>query len=223
MADFWRDLIWTAVRDTTNTLSVVMPGVLAMLALVVLGAVLGWIGGALVRRLAHAGDLDRRSREWGLTHALARAGVYRTPSELLRLVVFWGVFVIFATMGIDALAIPGAPGATGMLMYLLPRALSALLILVVGWLAANFLGQAALIAAVNAGLPEARLLARAARWLVLLFAFATALTELGIGPDLVLAAFRILFGGPVAPPALASGLGRRHAPRRSLGRRPPRA
>src|SRR2546425_50616 len=60
MADFWRDLIWTAVRDTTNTLSVVMPGVLAMLALVVLGAVVGWIGGALVRRLAHAGDLAAR-------------------------------------------------------------------------------------------------------------------------------------------------------------------
>ena len=218
MADFWRDLIWTAVRDTTSTLSVVMPGVLAMLALVVLGAVLGWIGGALVRRLAHAGDLDRRSREWGLTHALARAGVYRTPSELLRLVVFWGVFVIFATMGIDALAIPGAPGATGMLMYLLPRALSALLILVVGWLAANFLGQAALIAAVNAGLPEARLLARAARWLVLLFAFATALTEIGIGRGMILVAFGILFGGLVLALALAFGLGGRHLARHILER-----
>src|SRR5213078_4889545 len=101
--------------------------------LVAVGAVLGWIGGALVGSLARAGTLDRRSREWGLTQALARAGVYREPSQLARLVV-------------------------------------------VGWLAANFLGQAALIAAVNAGLPEARLLARAARWLVLLFAFATALT-----------------------------------------------
>src|SRR2546428_12013530 len=137
MADFWRALIWTAVRDTTNTLSVVMPGVLAMLALVVLGAVLGWIGGALVRRLAHAGDLDRRSREWGLTHALARAGVYRTPSELLRLVVVWGGFVVFAALGVGALPIPRAPGAPGVLVYLLPRALSALPILVVGWLSAE--------------------------------------------------------------------------------------
>src|SRR2546427_12878834 len=101
-----------------------------------------------------------------------------------------------------------------MLMYLLPRALSALLILVVGWLAANFLGQAVLIAAVNAGLPEARLLARAARWLVLLFAFATALTEIGIGRDMVLVAFGILFGGLALALALAFGLGRRHLPRR---------
>lgn len=222
MADFWGDLVWTAVLDTANRVRVVMPGVLAMLTLVALGAVLGWIGAALVRRLAHAVDLDRRSRAWGLTHALARAGVYRTPSELLRLVVFWGVFVVFATMGIDALAIPGAPGATGMLMYLLPRALSALLILVVGWVAANFLGQAALIAAVNAGLPEARLLARAARWLVLLFAFATALTEIGIGHDMVLVAFGILFGGLVLALALAFGLGGRHLARHILERARPR-
>jgi len=218
MAKFWTELVGKAVRDATETLRVVMPSVLAMLTLVAVGAVLGWIGGALVGSLARAGTLDRRSREWGLTQALARAGVYREPSQLARLVVFWGVFVVFATMGIDALAIPGAPGASGMLQYLLPHALAALLILVVGWVAANFLGQAALIAAVNAGLPEARLLARAARWLVLLFAFATALTELGIGRDMVLVAFGILFGGLVLALALAFGLGGRHLARHVLER-----
>ena len=218
MADFWTKLIWTAVGNTTDTLRVLMPSVLAMLTLVTLGAALGWIGGALVARLARAGDLDRRSREWGLTQGLARAGVYTAPAQLLRLVVFWGVFVVFATMGIDALAIRGASGSGGMLMYLLPHALSALLILVVGWLAANFLGQATLIAAVNAGLPEARLLARAARWLVLLFTFATALTEIGIGRDMVLVAFGVLFGGLVLALALAFGLGGRHLARHILER-----
>src|SRR5437870_3558312 len=164
MADFWRDLVLTAMRNMSVTLGTVLPSILAMLTLVVLGAVLGWIAWALVGRLARAMDLDQRSRTWGVTSALARAGVYRPPSQVLRLVAFWGIFVIFATMGIDALAIPGAPGATGVLLRVLPRLLSALLILVVGWLAANFLGQAMLIAAVNAGVVQARLLARATRW-----------------------------------------------------------
>ena len=218
MADFWRDLVWTVVRDTGATVRAVMPSVVAMITLVALGATLGWVGGALSGWLARAVDLDRRSRAWGLTGALARAGVYKTPSLLLRLSVFWGVFVVFATMGIDALAIPGAPGATRTLMHLLPRTLAALLILVVGWLAANFLGQAVLIAAVNAGLPEAGLLARAARWLVLLFAFATALTEVGIGRDTVVIAFGILFGGLVLALAVAFGLGGRHLARDILER-----
>jgi hypothetical protein len=93
------------------------------------------------------------------------------------------------------------------------------LILVVGWLVANFLSQGLLIAAVNARLPEARLLARAAHWGVLLFAGATALTHLGIGKEMVLVAFGITFGGLVSALALAFGLGGRFIARDILARR----
>src|SRR3989442_1864205 len=129
MAGFWRDLVWTAVRDTVGTLRVVMPSVLAMLTLVALGAALGWVGGALVGRLARAVDLDRRSRTWGLTGALARAGVSKPPSLLLRLSVFWSVFLVFAAMRIDALPVPVAPSASRKRMHLLRRGQPALLIL----------------------------------------------------------------------------------------------
>src|SRR3989442_5970236 len=149
MADFWRDLVLTAIGNMRATLGAVLPSILAMLALVALGALLGWIAGTVVTRIAGALRLDERSGTWGLTSALARAGIYRPLSQVLRLVAFWGIFVVFATMGIDALAIPGAPGATGVLMRFLPRFLSALLIPVVGRVAANFLRQAMLIAAVN--------------------------------------------------------------------------
>jgi hypothetical protein len=219
MADFWRDLVLTAMHNMSMTLGTVLPSILAMLTLVALGALIGWIAGSLMARLAYAMDLDQRSRTWGLTSALARAGVYRPPSQVLRLVAFWGIFVIFATMGLDALAIPGAPGATSMLLRFLPRLLSAVLILVVGWLAANFLGQAVLIAAVNAGIVQARLLARTTRSVILLFTVATALVEIGIGRDMVLIAFGVLFGGLVLALALAFGLGGRYLAREILERR----
>jgi hypothetical protein len=221
MTDLWSDLVLTALGNMRATLATVLPGILAMLALVVLGALLGWIAGAVVTRLARALRLDDLSRAWGLTSALARASIYRPPSQMLKLVAFWGIFMLFATMGIDALAIPGAPAATGVLMRTLPRLLSALLILIVGWLAANFLSQATLITAVNAGVVQARLLARATRWIVLLFVIATVLTEIGIGRDMVLIAFGTLFGGIVAALALAFGLGGRHLAREILdsGRR----
>ena len=60
--------------------------------------------------------------------------------------------------------------------------------------------------------------ARATRWVVLLFAIATALTEIGIGRDMVLIAFGTLFGGIVAALALAFGLGGRHVAREILER-----
>src|SRR5581483_12083709 len=96
---------------------------------------------------------------------------------------------------------------------------AAVLIVVVGWLVANFLSRTILIAAVNARLPEARLLARAVHWAVLLFAIATALTHLGIGKEMVLVAFGITFGGLVFALALAFGLGGRSVARELLERR----
>jgi hypothetical protein len=84
---------------------------------------------------------------------------------------------------------------------------------------ANFVSQGLLIAAVNAGIPEARVLARAAHWGVLLFACATALTHLGIGKEMVLVAFGITFGGLVLALALAFGLGGRVLARDILARR----
>jgi hypothetical protein len=219
MTEFWRDLVLSALRNLGLTLVAVVPSILAMLTLVGLGLLLGWVLGALILRLAGAVRLDERSRSWGLTAALIRGGIGRSPSHVLRLVVFWGTFMIFATMGIEALALPGVPGATGLLMGFLTRALAALLIVVVGMLIANFLGHAVLVGAVNAGLPEAGLLARVTRWSVLLFTVATALTEVGIGRDMVLIAFGITFGGLVLALALAFGIGGRTVARRLLEQR----
>jgi hypothetical protein len=223
MAEFVSDLVWRTLRNAGATLQAIAPGVLAMLTLLALGVVLGWVVGAILARLARAVDLDRRGRAWGLSAMLGRAGVGRPPSEVLRAVVFWGTVLFAAAASIDVLNVPGAPGATGFLMQFLPRILSAGLILVVGFLSANFLGQAVLVGAVNAGVPEARLLARFVRWAILLFAIATALTEIGIGRDMVRLAFAITFGGVVLALALAFGLGGRGLARdvleRRLGRR----
>jgi hypothetical protein len=138
---------------------------------------------------------------------------------LLSLMVFWAIFVLFLTLAVDALAIPGAGRVTDFVFAWVPRAVGAAVIFLVGWLVANFLGEGALIAAVNAGVPEARLLARAVRWGVLLFASATAVTHFGIGKEMVLVAFGITFGGLILALALAFGLGGRALARQILERR----
>ena len=119
----------------------------------------------------------------------------------------------------DALAIPGAGRVTDFVFSWVPRIVGSAVIFLVGWLVANFLGEGALIAAVNGGVPQARLLARAVRWGVLLFASATAVTHLGIGKEMVLVAFGITFGGLILALALAFGLGGRALAREILERR----
>lgn len=219
MREMWRELVWGALTGLRVQVAAVLPAILAMLTLVAVGLVLGWLAARLLVRLAQAVAFDRRAEGWGLAPSLRRAGIRRPPSEALGLTVFWGIFLVFATMGVDALAIPGTWRMTGFIFTWLPSILGAALILVIGWLTANFLGQGVLIAAVNAGVPEARYLARAARWGVLLFTFAMAMTHLGIAKEMVLVAFGITFGGLILALALAFGLGGRALAREILERR----
>jgi hypothetical protein len=219
MAEMWSDLVWTALRDLNTRLAAVLPSVLAMLTLAAGGLVAAWVAALLLRRLARAAGLDQRAERWGLVAPLARAGLRRAPSQLLSLIVFWAIFILFLTLAVDALAIPGTGRFTDFVFAWVPRAIGAALIFLIGWLVANFLGEGALIAAVNAGVPEARVLARAVRWGVLLFASATAVTHLGIGKEMVLVAFGITFGGLIFALALAFGLGGRALARQILERR----
>jgi hypothetical protein len=218
MTDMWSDLVWTAIHNVTSRLLVILPGLLAMVTFAAVGLAAGWVIGRLARRLARTLAFDRRAEAWGLSQAMGRSGLRRTPSDVLGLVVFWSIFVVSVTLAVDALAIPGTGRVTDFILYAMPRVFGAGLILLIGWLTSNFLAEGALIAAVNAHVPEARLLARAIRWAVLLFAAATAITHLGIGKEMVLVAFGITFGGLILTLSLAFGFGGRRLARQILNR-----
>ena len=218
MTDMWGDLVWAALRNLGDRLSLVLPGILAMLTLAAIGLALAWIIARVVRRIAQAVTFDRRAENWGLVAALGRAGIRRAPSHAVAAIVFWSIFILFLTVAVDALAIPGTGRVTDFVFSWVPKLIGAALILLVGWLVANFVGEGALIAGVNARIREARLVARAVRWGVLLFAIATAVTHLGIGKEMVLVAFGITFGGLIFALALAFGLGGRGLARQMLDR-----
>jgi hypothetical protein len=219
MGDRWPGDVWSGLLQVREWLLAVIPGLLVLMTLLTVGFLLGWLARVVVTRVSRAIGVDRLLERWGVAPSLRRSGILRLPSEVLGLVCFWAIFILFASVGVDGLALPGAPGATALLVAFLPPLFAAALILLVGWLVANFLSQGVLIAAVNARLPEARLLARGVQWSVLLFAAATALTHLGIGKEMVLVAFGITFGGVVFALALAFGLGGRNLARNILERR----
>jgi hypothetical protein len=219
MSDHWPGEVWSGLLEVRERLLAIIPGLLIMLVLLALGLVTAWLARLAVTRLTRVIGIDRGFERWGVTPSLRRSGILRPASDVLGLICFWAIFIVFASAAVDTLAGPGRPVATALLLSFLPPLFTAALILLVGWLIANFLSQGVLIAAVNARLPEARLVARGVHWGVLLFAFATALTHLGIGKEMVLVAFGITFGGVVFALALAFGLGGRTVARHILERR----
>jgi hypothetical protein len=181
---------------------------------------LGWAVAALVRRVTtrvlRAANLDVRCARWGLTGVLGRGGHRPSPTELLGRLVYWAILLVALLMVVDILDMRGTAGAVGTLLAFLPHVVIAVLVVVGGWMLSHFLAQAVLIAAVNAQVAGATLLATVVRWLVLTVAGAVALTELGVAREMVLLVFGIAFGGAVLALSLAFGLGARELARQAL-------
>jgi hypothetical protein len=218
MGETWTNILVSSFREVIERLAAAAPRVLAMLTLIVLGLLAASLARRATIRILRATDFDRHAARWGLGAALQRAGLRQPPARIGERLVFWTIFLIAVLMGIEALNLPATSGLAAEALRFLPHLLVAVLVMVAGWLLANFLGQATLIAAVNLQMAGAPLAAAGVRWLVVVFAAAAALTQLGIAREMVLLTFGISFGGTVLALALAFGLGGRDMARESLER-----
>jgi Mechanosensitive ion channel, conserved TM helix len=192
-----------------------LPGLLVSLTLMLAAFLVALFARMLLVRALRGLEFDRRAEQWGLS---ARAGwpASTSPSQTMARVVYWTILILGLLVSLTALnaTIPSRL-ALSVFEYV-PHLLAALLILIVGTVAARFLARSVLIGAVNMQIQSARLLSLAVKWLVLLIAVAMALEHLGIGRTVLLLAFAILFGGVVLAAALAVGLGARDVVSRTL-------
>ena len=216
MRDAWSDVLVTSFRDVVERLAHVAPRLLAMVVVIVLGWAVAAIARRLTIRVFRLADLDARCARWGLTASLNRSGIGQLPSQVIGQLVFWTILFVALLTSVEALEMPATAGMAAGVIRFLPNLVIAALVWMAGWLLANFIGQAVLIAAVNVQVAFAPLIAGAARWLVLVFAGAAALTQLGIAREMVLLTFGIAFGGSVLALALAFGLGGKELAREIL-------
>ncbi|RPI10019.1 MAG: hypothetical protein EHM71_04575 [Zetaproteobacteria bacterium] len=207
MGDAWSDVLVASFRGVVQRLGDVAPRLLAMVAVIALGWAVAAIARRLTVRIFRMVDLDARCARWGLTASLSRSGIGQSPSQVIGQLVFWTIFFVALLTSVEALEMPATAGLAAGVVRFLPNLVVAALVWMVGLLLANFMAQAVLIAAVNAQVALAPLIAGAVRWLVLVFAGAAALTQLGIAREMVLLTFGIAFGGTVLALALAFGLG----------------
>lgn len=218
----WERVQWVFVQAFGRIGAVLasdLPGIVAMLVVVLAAVALAYAVRAALRfGLARVG-FDRRAREWGITsgHGL---DPHHEPSWLVARGAFWlvvatGIAVALAVLGASTTSLLGLQ-----LLALLPRLVVASLVVLGGVGAARFLERGVLIGAVNQGIRQARLVAWGVKWIVLALAAAMALQHVGVGGLLPTIAFSIVAGGAVLGAALAFGLGARDAVARSLDRPP---
>ena len=212
------NLILEPLAEVFQKFRAFLPNLLAMLVILIVGITAARIVRAILVRILKAINFDAWADRMGVTALLRKGDLWAKPSRALGAIFFW-VLIIFVLMtGLSALKIEAIDSLVSQFFAYLPRAFSAILILIIGYILAGFLSRAVLITAVNSGFHYARLLAEGVRLLLTILILAMVLEELKVAPGIVLAAFSIIFGGIVAALAISFGVGGIDAAKRMIER-----
>ncbi len=218
----WKDVLADVIRKTLSgfeaDLAAFGPRLLAMLVILGVGLAVAAVIRVMVRLLLPRLGFDRFAERSGMSVVLRKGGIASPPSHLVAVLAAWSTLAVFVLLAIGALDLQYSRDLVSRTFTYLPQLLIAAALLVLGGLVAAFLRRSVLIAAVNAGLPSARLLAGGVHAALLILFVAMALEHLGVGRQVILVSFTILFGGVVLALSLAFGLAGRDLAREVLER-----
>jgi Mechanosensitive ion channel, conserved TM helix len=209
-------LVLEPFRDVFAGFRQFAPNLLAMLTILIIGFMAARVLRALLRRLLIAVKFDSWSDRMGFTVMMRKGDLWTKPSEALTRIVFWFLVIFTIMTGMSALKVQAVDGLVSQFFLYLPRIFSAGLILFIGYAFAGFISRTVLIALVNSGSHYAKMLAESMRILLVVLIFAMALEQLHVAPNIVVAAFSIVFGGIVLALAIAFGVGGIDAARRII-------
>ncbi len=219
MNDFISQALLKPLELLGHQVLVVLPNVLAMGIILLGGCFTAWALGFFIERLLRVIGFDHLCDRLGINAALLRGGVKTDPSRLVGRSLYWTVIVLASIAALGALNLAPINQFAQSLLAYVPHLVTAAVILLAGYFLSNFVSRAVLIAAVNAGLPPARLIAACSRWGLQILAGAMAMEQLGIAQHIVVVGFGITLGGVVLAGAIAFGLGATDLAKQFLERR----
>lgn len=206
MAQMVADVVGQTWLNFVDSFQLYAPRVLALLVIALVGWVIALALGFVTRHVLGWLKFNVLAKRVG-AEELLRTGDLPAANALGGALVFWLVWVSFLLGGVEALGFRGLENVTSGFMQFIPRLLVALVIVVIGFVAANFAWRATLLAAVNARLPSARLVSAAVRFLIVILTIAMALEQIAVATTVVLTAFAIAFGAVMLGIAIAFGIG----------------
>jgi hypothetical protein len=205
----WSDAMFTSMAAAMALLFSAVPKILGFLLIVIAGWFIASLierGLAAILRTIRFNELAQRA---GLADFVNKMGMNTDAAGMIGLVVKWFVRLIALVVAFDALGLPAVSEVLRQLLLWLPNVIVAMVVLVIGGLAARALSNIVRGAAAEAGLSNANFLAKTSAVVVWAFALVVAVNQLGIATELVNTLFMAVVGAMALGVGLAFGLGGR--------------
>jgi hypothetical protein len=184
---------------------------LPRLALAVVIVAIGWLIAKVVRFVIERGlravNFNVLTERAGTDLFLQRGGLRGDTTTLFGLLAYWIVLIAALMIAFNGLGVIYLADLLQRVELFTPKILVAGLILVLGSYFARFVGESVDAYCLNAQIPDADMIGRIVRYVVMTFVLMIALSQLEVGDDFIQRAFLIILAGVVLAFALAFGIG----------------
>jgi len=203
------DAVMLSLSRALGDLMAFIPKLLGALLLLFVGWIISRALEALVTRGLRMIRFNQIADRAEIDQFLARAGVRMDPASVVGKMVYWFVMLSFVLSAFGALGLGQVEGLLTQIVGFIPNVIVALVVLLLGALAANFVANLVRgsVATARVGSPD--LLANIARGAILVFAVIMAMDQLEIAPTIINTLWMALVGMFAVAGALAFGLGGR--------------
>ncbi len=212
------DALKASLTGALNTFFAAIPRIIGFVVVLIVGWIISSLLARGVQALLHAVKFNDLARRAGLADFVHKMGVKDDSSAVIAGIVKWFVRLITLVVAFDTLGLPAVSNVLQQLLLWLPNLVVALVVLVIGGLAAKALSQLVRGASAEAGFTNPDMLATVTRVAVWGFTIVVAVNQLGIATTIINTLLVAIVGALALAFGLAFGLGGRDRAAQMLDR-----
>src|ERR1035437_2859306 len=199
----WSDALTASFRDLWLGIATYVPNLIIAIIIFILGWVVGMIVGRGIEQIFKTIRFDEALKKTGADEVMHRGGMSLNSGAFVGGLVKWFIILVFLIASFDVLGLAQVNDfLQGVVLSYLPKVIVAVLVLLVAGVLGDTMQRIVTTSARAANIRSAGMLGVVTRWVIWIFAFLVAMSQLGIAS----AFFQTLFTGFVIALALGVGL-----------------
>ncbi|MCG8535522.1 MAG: mechanosensitive ion channel [Pseudomonadales bacterium] len=205
----WTQNIVDSTASFWNKIAAFLPNLAATIVIVVVGIFLAKLLSRWAAKLLDKLGLNALCKRIGIAEAMEKAGVEKSPAEILAKFIYFFVMLIVLLTAAETLGLDRITSILDDFVLYLPKILGALFVIIVGMFIAHVVKQSIQTAVNKMGMDYGSSVARLAQVIIFVTTFSLAVGQLEIETAMLNIVFGIVLGSLGVAAAISLGLGTR--------------
>ena len=197
------------LKDLISQFMAIIPNIIGAIVVFIIGWIIAKIGARIVKKLLVSIQIDKLAEKLNEIEIVSKANFKIVPSSALSKLFYYILLLIFVIASTDVLGMESISNLMSDLINYIPNVLSALLVLVIGLLVADFIKNIVQTSMQSLGVPSAKLIASILFYFLLLTVIMSALSQAKIETQFMTDNLKIILGATAAAFALGYGFASR--------------